>query len=139
MLWCLSKTCGAPTKFAATLGNATGRYGDLSQIDEWGAGIVTFESGAVGIIEAGWVDAKNTSPIEVHGTEGEILVRGGEVFYFSNKVEGADGRAWTDLPPSDDHAFELFWDKLAGKDVPLVSVEEAALESAVMGELYAAA
>lgn len=136
VLWCMEKTCGKATKFAATLGSATHRYGD---IDEWGTGLITFENGAVGIIEAGWVDAKNTSPIEVHGTEGEILVRNGEVFYFSNKVEGADGSVWTDLPADTPHAFEDFWNKLEGKDADLISVAEAAEESRVMGELYKAA
>lgn len=139
VLWCLEPTCGPATQFAATLGNATGRYGGLDQIDEWGTGLVTFQNGAVAIVEAGWVDAQNTSPVEVHGTEGEIRVQNGEVFYFSKKVEGADGSAWKQLPPARPHAFDLFWDKLEGQNVPLVSVQEAAQESRVMGELYAAA
>ncbi|HEX8465890.1 MAG TPA: Gfo/Idh/MocA family oxidoreductase [Abditibacterium sp.] len=139
VLWSLSKTCGAPTKFAATLGNATGRYGDLSQIDEWGAGLITFESGAVAVVEAGWIDPKYSAPVEVHGTQGQILVHDGKVFYFSEHVEGANGGEWTDLPAALPHAFTLFWDKLAGANVPLVSIEEAAAESRVMHELYLAA
>ena len=136
ILWCLSPTCGPVVKTCATLGNATGRYGDLSQIDEWGAGMITFESGAVGIIEAGWVDPKYSAPTEVHGTQGQILVHDGKVFYYSDNVEGADGGEWTDLPEKGDHAFHLFWNKLEGQDVPLVSVEEAAQESRVMAALY---
>ena len=139
VLWCLVPECGEVVKTCATLGNATGRYGDLSQIDEWGAGMITFENGAVGIIEAGWVDPKYSAPVEVHGTEGQILVHDGKVFYFSKNVPGADGGEWTNLPAGGAHAFELFWDKLQGRDVPLVSVEEAARESRVMAQLYAAA
>ncbi len=140
VLWAMTKTCGKATKFAATLGNATGKYGDLSQIDEWGAGLVTFESGAVAVVEAGWVDPKYSAPVEVHGTQGQILVHGGKIFYFSEHVEGADGGEWTtDLPESLPHAFALFWDKLAGQDVPLVPIQEAAEESRVMHELYRAA
>ncbi len=140
ILWCLSKTCGPVVKCAATLGNATGRYGDLDQIDEWGAGLITFQSGAVAVMEAGWVDpGKLSSPVEVHGTEGEIRVLGGKVFYASKHVEGAEGGEWTELPPAQNHAFELFWNKLEGADVPLISVEEAALESRVMHDLYIAA
>ena len=136
VLWCLSPTCGPVVKTAATLGNATERYGDLSQIDEWGVGLVTFESGAVGIVQAGWVDPKGGTPIEVHGTKGHILVRDDDVFYFSEEVEGADGGPWADLPAKSDHAFALFWDKLEGADVPLVTVQQAAQESAVMAQLY---
>jgi predicted dehydrogenase len=139
VLWCLEPTCGPAVKFAATLGNATKRYGDLSEIDEWGAGLVTFESGAVGIIEAGWVDPKYSAPIEVHGTEGQILVHDGKVFYYSKHVEGAEGGEWTDLPAKLPHAFELFWDKLEGADVPLVTVKEAESESSAMHQLYLAA
>ncbi len=136
VLWCLSSTCGPVVKTCATLGNATGRYGDLSQIDEWGAGLITFESGAVAVIEAGWVDPKYSAPIEVHGTEGQILVHEDKVFYYSQHVEGADGSQWNDLPAPATNGFAAFWDKLAGQDVALVSVQEAAQESRVMAALY---
>ena len=136
ILWVLGPVCGRAEKFAATLGTATKRYGE---IDEWGAGLITFQNGAVAELEASWVDPKLRSPIEIHGTEGEILIHDGKVFYYSEHVEGADGSEWTDLPESDNHAFELFWDKLEGQDVPLVPVQEAAEESRVMHELYKAA
>ena len=136
VLWCLSPTCGPVVKTCATLGNATQRYGDLSQIDEWGAGMITFENGAVGIIEAGWVDPKYSAPIEVHGTQGQILVHDDKVFYFSQNVEGADGGEWTDLPAEPVSGFGAFWDKLEGQNVPLVSVQQAAQESRVMTQLY---
>ena len=139
VLWCLEPTCGPVVKTAATLGNATGRYGDLSQIDEWGVGLVTFESGAVAVVEAGWVDPKYSAPIEVHGTQGQILVHDGKVFYYSEHVEGADGSEWTKLPEKAVNGFAAFWDKLAGEDVPLVSVEQAAQESRVMASLYESA
>lgn len=136
ILWCLTKPCGAVVKTAATLGSATKRYGD---IDEWGAGLLTFESGAVAIMEASWVDPKLHSPVEVQGTEGQIRVQDGKVFYYSKHVEGAEGGEWTDLPAQLPHAFTLFWDVLAGGNVPLVTVEEAAAESRVMDQLYQAA
>ena len=136
VLWCLSPTCGEVVKSCATLGNATGRYGDLAQIDEWGAGMLTFASGAVGIVEAGWVDPNYSAPVEVHGTKGQILVHDDKVFFASELVEGADGGQWNDLPPGGPHAFAAFWDKLEGKDEPLVSIEEAARESRVMAQLY---
>lgn len=136
VLWCLVPTCGEAKKTCATLGSATHRYGD---IDEWGAGMVTFENGAVAIIEAGWVDPKYSAPIEVHGTKGQILVHGGKVFYYSELVEGADGSEWTDIPEGTPHAFSLFWNKLEGQSAALVTVEEAARESRVMAQLYASA
>ncbi len=139
VLWVLTPTCGKAVKFAATLGNATQRYGDLDAIDEWGAGLITFEGGAVAVVEAGWVDPKYSAPVEVHGTQGQILVHDGKVFYFSQHVEGADGGEWTDLPDAQPHAFEGFWDHLEGKGAMLVSVQSAADESRVMHQLYLSA
>ncbi len=132
-LWCLVPTCGEAVKTAATVGSATHRYGD---IDEWGAGMVTFEKGAVAIIEAGWVDPKYSAPVEVHGTRGQILVHDEKVFYFSEEVEGADGGQWHDLPDGKAHAFDLFWNKLEGQEAELVTIEEAARQSRVMARLY---
>ncbi|WP_170065474.1 Gfo/Idh/MocA family protein [Abditibacterium utsteinense] len=136
VLWALTPTCGKAVKFAATLGNATNRY---PNIDEWGAGLVTFESGAVAVVEAGWVDPNYSAPVEVHGTQGQILVHDGKVFYFSENVEGADGKEWTDLPAKLPHAFEMFWDELEGKGASLVSVQGASDESRVMHQLYLSA
>lgn len=136
VLWSLVPTCGEVVKGYATLGTATKRYGD---IDEWGAGLLTFADGTAAVVEAGWVDPKYSAPVEVHGTRGQILVHGGKVFYYSELVEGADGGEWTQLPEGMAHAFTLFWDKLAGQDVDLVTVEEAARESRVMADLYQSA
>ena len=126
------------TSATASLGTATSRYGE---IDEYGAGIIAFESGAIAAIEASWVDPKLRSPIEVHGTHGEIIIDGDKVLYYSEKVEGADGSEWTDLPESAPHAFELFWNKLEGKEigVDLISADEAAEESRVMAAMYQSA
>jgi predicted dehydrogenase len=121
------------------IGTQTRRYGD---IDEYGSGLIQFSSGAIAEVEASWVDPKLHSPIEVSGTEGQIQIRDGKIFYFSKHVEGADGDEYTgELPPAGPHAFELFWDRLEGKELPvaLVTIEEAAEESRVMAEMYRAA
>lgn len=135
ILWALRPTCGAVKNVAGMVGTATKRYGD---IDEYGAGLLQFENGAIAEVEASWVDPKLSAPIEVNGTRGQIQVRDGKVFYFSELVEGADGSEWTELPAKGPHAFELFWDKLEGKElaVPLVSIDEAGEEARVMARLY---
>lgn len=142
ILWVLRGASGGPCgevkSVAASLGTATKRYGD---IDEYGTGLISFDSGAAAVVEASWVDPKFGSPIEVFGTKGQIQVSGSKVKYYSELVEGADGGEWTELPKEGPHAFDLFFNKLEGKEltVPLVSIEEAAAESRVMSELYRAA
>lgn len=133
----LQPVCGKVVRAVGAMGAQLGRYPD---IDEYGAGLLVFESGAIAEVEASWVDAKLRAPIEINGTQGQILITGNKVQYFS-EVTGADGSEVSDLPQAGPHAFELFWDKLEGKDlpVPLVSVEEAAEESRVMAEMYRSA
>ena len=135
-----TQTEGDVTHVAGALGSRGGRYGD--EVDEYGVGLLTFASGAIAELEASWVDPALHSPTEVFGTEGQIQVKGRDVFYFSKKVEGLDGKTpVTDLPSGGPHAFDLFWDALQGKDlaVPLVSVREAALGSTLMERIYEAA
>lgn len=135
-----SPTEGEVTQVSGALGSRVGRYG--SEIDEYGAGLLTFSSGAIVELEASWVDPALRSPTEVFGTEGQIQVKDGGVFYFSPKVEGMDGKTpVSDLPPAGPHAFDLFWDALLGKELPvaLVPVEEAALGSTLMERIYQAA
>ena len=63
----------------------------------------------------------------------------GELYFKSTHVAGADGKTpWTALPEAEPHAFELFLDALSGKEVSLVSVEEAAGRSVVMEAMYRA-
>ena len=130
---------GEVVQVAASLGNQGGRYG--TTIDEYGTGLLTFASGASAVIEASWVDPQLRSPIEVFGTEGQIQVIGGDVHYYSSHVEGADGSTVTDLPENAPHAFELFWDSLLGKPlpIPLITAAQAATGSSLMERLFQSA
>ncbi len=133
MLWWM----GDPTLVTAQVGVATGRYGDC---DEYGEGMLRFDGGTIGVLAGGWVDIADPVPMLVSGTEGHAHIAGGEFYYRSEHVPGADGREpWTDLPEALPHAFDLFLDALTGKDVPLVTAREAAVRSAVMEAMYEAA
>jgi predicted dehydrogenase len=48
--------------------------------DEYGEGMVTFESGAVATVAGGWVDHANPNQIEVSGTNGHVRVTNGDLF-----------------------------------------------------------
>lgn len=143
ILWTLRSESGGPCgevkKAFAALGSATHRYGD---IDEYGTGLLQFDSGASAVVDGSWVDPKLHSPVEVFGDKGQIQIfEDGRTLYFSDLVEGADGGEWTDFPQEAPHAFNLFFDKLDGKEIaiPLISVAEAAAESRVMSQMYGAA
>jgi len=142
-LWCLSAIAGGPCGHVkAAVGSVGAQLDRYPDIDEYGCGLITFESGAIAVVEASWVDEKLHSGVEVNGLEGQIYVKDDKLFYYSKHVEGADGSEYTGpMPDAAPHAFELFFDKLEGKPlgVELVSVEEAAQESRVMADFYATA
>lgn len=131
LMWLL----GDVTRVTATVGVATGRYGDC---DEYGEGLLEFSNGTVATLAAGWVDVAHPINLIVSGTEGHAYACNNQLFFKSNHVEGADGETpWTTLPEAWPHAFELFLDALVGKpNVPLVSPQEAAARSVVMAALY---
>ncbi|MCB8943278.1 MAG: Gfo/Idh/MocA family oxidoreductase [Ardenticatenaceae bacterium] len=126
-------------RVTAVLRTALARYGE--KCDEYGEGMLQFRSGAIATLAAGWVDVADPVTVQIAGTEGHAAVVNGELFFKSSHVEGADGKsAWTDLPTLWPHAFELFLDAVGGNtDVPLVTADEAAQRSVVMGALYEAA
>jgi predicted dehydrogenase len=149
MMWLMGSIPAATSERSASRGNtvrqvtatiqvATGRYGAC---DEFGEGLLEFESGAVGSLAAGWVDVAHPVNLILSGTEGHLYVAEGDVYFKSSHVAGATGdHPWPDLPAKWPHAIELFLDALAGKtEAPLVTAQEAAERSAVMEALYSAA
>ncbi len=131
LMWLL----GDVARVTATVGVATGRYGDC---DEYGEGLLEFSNGTVATLAAGWVDVAHPINVIVSGTEGHAYACNNQLFFKSSHVEGADGETpWTALPEAWPHAFELFLDALVGKpNIPLVSPQEAAARNIVMAALY---
>ncbi len=134
MMWML----GDVESVAGATAGPLKRYG--SSCDETGEGLLRFRSGVLGSLAAGWVDVGNPVTLAISGTEGFAYVADGRLFFRSKRVKGADGsEPWTSLPEALPHAFELFFDALEGKEVPLVSAREAAARSAVVEAFYEAA
>lgn len=134
LMWLMGK----PEKVMASIHTLTGRYGE--NCDEYGEGMMVYADQTIASISAGWVDIANPVVCEICGTEGHAVYVNEQLFFQSKYVEGADGKTpWTDLPAPLPHAFELFLDRyMDGKDVPLISVQDAADRNLVMGALYQA-
>lgn len=129
---------GDVNEVAAQMDVGTARYGDC---DETGEALMRFANGTIGTLAAGWDDLANPLTLLVSGTEGHAAVINGQLFYKSDKVEGADGKTpWTQLPEAWPNAFALFCDALAGRTTgELVTPAEAAYRVAVVEAMYQAA
>lgn len=134
MLWLL----GEVDAVTATFASHSGQYGGL---DETGEALLRFSNGVIGSLGAGWLDIEHPVSLILSGTQGHALVRNGQLFFHSEHVAGADGKTpWEALPAAWPHAFDLFFNRLAGdRRATLVSPQEAAARSTVMEALYQAA
>jgi predicted dehydrogenase len=105
--------------------------------DEYGEGMVTFESGAVATVAGGWVDHANPNQIEVSGTNGHVRVTNGDLFLRIPDLDTDASQPDEDLPENRDHPLELFFDAVAGADdVPLITADETAEVNRIVTEIY---
>lgn len=116
----------------------TGRYADC---DETGEALLKFKNGTIGTLAAGWVDVDNPVTLLISGTNGHAVIINNELYFKSDKVQGADGRKpWRELPPAPPLPLHQFVNAVAGqKDMPLVTPKEAAARVSVMEAAYKSA
>lgn len=104
--------------------------------DEYGEGMVRFESGAVATVAGGWVDHANPNQVEISGTKGHLRVTNGRLYLRIPQMDTDASQAWDDLPESLKHPIELFFDAVAGSDVPLITADEAAKVNNLVTQIY---
>ncbi len=107
--------------------------------DEYGEGMVVFDSRAVATVAGGWVDHVNPNQVEVSGTKGHLRVTNNELFVSIPDRDIDDSGPWTDLPEDHKHPVEQFFDAVAGEqNLPLISAHEAARVNRLVSEIYRA-
>ncbi|MCC5940696.1 MAG: Gfo/Idh/MocA family oxidoreductase [Balneolaceae bacterium] len=105
--------------------------------DEYGEGMVRFESGAVATVAGGWVDHANPNQVEISGTKGHLRVTNGRLYLRIPAMDADASQAWDDLPDSLKHPIELFFDAVAGaENVPLITADEAAKVNNLVTQIY---
>jgi 1,5-anhydro-D-fructose reductase (1,5-anhydro-D-mannitol-forming) len=96
---------GMPESVSASYGYVTGR-----EVEDNAVALLSYPNGALGIVEAGFVNRFSPFTIELHGTDGSLLYGTPEsvLQLRSNKVAGADTqwRASADLPAERPSAFD---------------------------------
>jgi predicted dehydrogenase len=116
----------------AAVGRAKERQGG-GDLDDYGEGLVRFESGAIGSMAGASVDVEQPVRCIISGTEGHAHVVNQKLYFRSSRVPGADGKApFSELPPDRPLAFDIFIDALAGKgDGSFITATEAARVNSV--------
>lgn len=85
---------GIPESVHATYGYASGR-----EVEDNAVAVLSYPDGAIGVVEAGFVNSHSPFSIEIHGTDGTLL------FGFpEEKVlvrSSLKGEGWIEVPPAD--------------------------------------
>lgn len=129
---------GLPESVSATYGYVTGK-----EVEDNAVAVLRYASGAIGVVEAGFVNSHSPFSVEVHGTEGTLLYGMPEprIVVRSNK---ANKEAWetVELPANAPSAFEQ-WVRHIKEDtvaetnlqlaVDLTKLMEASNKSAASG------
>lgn len=94
---------GLPESVSATYGYVTGR-----DVEDNAVAVLGYESGAVGVVEAGFVNRYSPFSIEIHGTEGSLLYGTPRetLLLRSDRLDG--GQEWVarETPPDGPMAFQ---------------------------------
>jgi len=107
--------------------------------DEYGEGMVVFESGAVATVAGGWVDHVNPNQVEVSGTKGHARITNGNLYLRIPELDITPNEPFTDLPENWKHPLELFFDAVAGEqNLPLISADETAKTNNLVTQIYRA-
>jgi 1,5-anhydro-D-fructose reductase (1,5-anhydro-D-mannitol-forming) len=97
---------GLPESVSANYGYITGRA-----VEDNAVVVLRYPQGAIGIVEAGFVNPFSPFTIEAHGTEGSLLYgtpEGKLQIRSSNAARPASNNwsVWTDIPPDQPTAFQ---------------------------------
>lgn len=113
---------GLPDTVSASYGHVTGR-----EVEDNAVAILRYPNGALGVVEAGFVNKYSPFSIEVHGTEGSALFGLPEPKLLVRSPAYADGGEWTELPiPSNaPSAFEQFATHVSQGTTPTDNVSAA--------------
>ncbi|MBP1995874.1 Gfo/Idh/MocA family protein [Paenibacillus eucommiae] len=96
---------GMPESVSATYGYVTGR-----EVEDNAVSVLQYKNGAVGIVEAGFVNPHSPFVLEVHGTSGSLLYSEHDLKLLVRSTLQADGGgAWehrANLPTAQPSAFD---------------------------------
>lgn len=87
---------GLPETVSATYGHVTGR-----DVDDNAVAILSYPNGAIGVVEAGFVNRYSPFSVEVHGTEGSLLFGTPDAKLLVRSPQQKDGETFVEVPLPD--------------------------------------
>ena len=86
---------GLPESVSATYGYVTGR-----EVEDNAVAVLRYPQGALGVVEAGFVNRFSPFTIEIHGTEGSLFYGTPEArLYLRSAIPSVTNRDWHEITP----------------------------------------
>lgn len=129
---------GPPTRVVALAQNFAGAY----DIDDNLAAVIEFKSGALGILDATWVQRSGPNPLEIYGTEGSIgrNTGPGQSLVMSSEQLGVKGYVLpTSLPPAQPTPLEQWVSACLHGTPSAISIEDGRNLTELLEGIYRAA
>lgn len=100
-MYLVRRFLGVPESVSATYGYVTGK-----EVEDNAVAVLQYEGGAVGVVEAGFVNSHSPFSIELHGTEGTLLYGFPEARMQLRSNLRGDGWETLEVPANGPMAFE---------------------------------
>jgi 1,5-anhydro-D-fructose reductase (1,5-anhydro-D-mannitol-forming) len=111
---------GLPESVSANYGYVTGK-----DVEDNAVVVLRYPNGALGIVEAGFVNDHSPFTIELHGTKGSLLFgTPGEKMLYHSSITPESAKAWTELklPAAVSSAFDQWVDHIEQDTLASVNV-----------------
>ncbi len=128
-MYTLNWLMGAPLKAASAFTNVI-----VNSVEDNAVTVFTYENGAIGVSETGFVAENNPFQLEIVGDKGTILAGG---FLDKCCYNVGDGWVFPRLPKGDPQPIDAWMDALANGTEPPYGVDDAVALSKVMEMAYA--
>jgi 1,5-anhydro-D-fructose reductase (1,5-anhydro-D-mannitol-forming) len=120
---------GMPERVSATYGHVTGR-----KVEDNAVVTLGYDNGAIGIVEAGFVNTHSPFTVEVHGTEGSLIYGAPEAKPLLRKK---DDKSWQEVSVEADQP-KAFWQWITHIQSNTVATENISLATDLSALMEAA-
>lgn len=104
------------------------RFMDHHEVDDNSVAIIEFESGAMGVAETSFVSVASPQTLELHGTEGAIIIGGpNQGVWVNSRKSGSEIQGWiqpSQLPPADPAPLDQWIAAIQGGEPPKISLQD---------------
>ena len=130
-LWLMGK----PAEISSTFTFVTGR-----EVEDNAVSVMKYPTGAIAVSETGFVTSSSPTSMEIHGTEGSLMIVGGDVRLSSSKIGTTDYSGWLSpkLPPALPDAVTQFVEGVLYDKTIIFGLDDAIVLTEIMEAAYKA-